>query len=66
MNHTSGSERVGMAYKIISPKNQPQFSQMMMGAVRKTSPSKLSDWPEMLSKSCYRILIFFLLFNGIF
>ena len=32
MNHNSGNNQgVGMVHKITLPKNQPQFSQMMMG-----------------------------------
>jgi len=38
-------QEVGTAHKVKSPKNQPQFSQMMMGQV-KLSPNKLLDQPE--------------------
>jgi len=40
--HGRDDEGVGMAHKIISPKNQPQFSQKMMGQYW-LGPNKLSD-----------------------
>jgi len=56
-----------VAHEVKSPENQPQFSQTTMGSIGKVkiSPKKLSDQPEMLSKSCHGILIKYL-FNGIF
>ena len=38
--------------------NQPEFSQTMLGQywLYKLSPNKLSDQPEIISKSCYGIL----------
>jgi len=57
-------QEVGMAHEVKSPENQPQFSQTRMGQYW-LGPNKLSNQPEMLSKSCHGILIFFL-FNGIF
>jgi len=47
MNHNSGFSRdnqeVGMAHKVKSPENQPQFSQMMMGQywLGKTKPKQV-------------------------
>jgi len=43
--HSKYDEKVGMAHKVKSPKNQPQFSQAMMGQywLGKQSPNKLSD-----------------------
>jgi len=63
--HSRDDEGVGMAHKIKPPKNQPQFSQTMMGQywLDKLNPNKLSDQPEILSKSCYGI--FENLFNGV-
>jgi len=58
MNHNS--EEVGVALEVKSPKNHPQFSQMTMGQYW-LGKTKLSDQPEMLSKSCHRILITFYL-----
>jgi len=55
--HGRDKQEVGASHKVKSPKNQPQFSQMMMGQYW-LSPNKLSDPPEMLSKSCHRFLIF--------
>jgi len=52
--HSRDDQEVGVAHKVKSPKNQLQFSQMMLGQywLGKTSPNKFSDWPKMLSKSC--------------
>jgi len=62
MNHNIGSSRdnqeVGLAHKVKSPENQPQFSQMTMGQywLGKLSPNKLLDQPKKLSKNCHGIL----------
>jgi len=48
-----------MAYKVKSPENQPQFSQMTMGQYW-LGKTKFADQPQMLSKSCHGTLkIFF-------
>jgi len=43
--HSRDDEEIGMAHEVKSPKNQPQFSRMMMGQywLGKTKPKKLSD-----------------------
>jgi len=40
--HSRDDQEVGVAHKVKSPKNQPQFSQMMMGQywLGKTSPNR--------------------------
>ena len=54
MNHNSGDNKgVGMTHEIISPKNQT-IGQYWLGIKNK---NQASVWSEMLSKSCYRILI---------
>ena len=54
--HSRDNQEVGMVHEVKSPKNQPQFSQMTMGQYwLGVSLNKLSDQPEMLSKSFYRI-----------
>ena len=51
--HSRDDKEVGMAHKVKSPENQPQFSQTTMGQYWsgiKLSPNKLSDdRPEMLA-----------------
>jgi len=58
--HSSDDQEVGVAHEVKSPENQPQttMGQYWLGR------TKLSDRPEMLSKSCHGILKN--LFNGIF
>jgi len=53
--HSRDDQEVGVAHEVKSPENQPQFSQMTMGQYW-LGITKLSDQPEMLSKSCYVIL----------
>jgi len=65
MNHSSGSwytvvhsrdiKDTGVAYKVNVPKNQLQFSNMMMEQYW-LGKTKLSDQPETFSISCYRLL----------
>jgi len=40
--HSRDDEEIGMAHEVKSPKNQPQFSQMMMGQywLGKTEPKQ--------------------------
>jgi len=59
MNRNSGDDRlVGMAHKVKSPKNHPQFSKTTMGQYW-LGPNKFSDLSEMLSKSCHGFLKIF-------
>jgi len=51
--HSRDDKEVGIAHEVKSSKNQPQFSQMMMGQYW-LDPNKPSDQPEMLSKSCQK------------
>jgi len=58
MVHSRDDQEVGMAHKVNSPENQPQFSQMMIGQYW-LGLNKLPDQPKMLSKSCHGINFFF-------
>jgi len=56
--HSRDDEEVGMAHKVKSSENQPQFSQTTRGTIGqavKLGPNKLSDRPKMLLKSCHGI-----------
>jgi len=46
------NQEVGMAHEVKSSKNQPQFFQTTMGQYW-LGKTKLSDQPELLSKSCH-------------
>ena len=49
MVHSRDDQEVGVAHKVKSPENQPQFSQMTMGWYW-LGKIKLSDQPKMLLK----------------
>ena len=58
--HSRDDEEIGMAHKIVSPKNQPQVSQMIIGQI-KLNPNRLlkqkvatefSDWPTNQLPAC--------------
>jgi len=53
--HSRDDKDVGMAQKVKSPENQPQFSQKTMGQYW-LAPNKLSDQSEMLLKKLPRNL----------
>jgi len=59
--HRKDDQEVGVAHKVESPENQPQFSQVMMGQywLGKTKP-KQAFRSTQNSKSCHRILNFFI------
>jgi len=66
--HIWDDQEVGVVHAIISPKNQPQFSQTIIRQywLGKQSPNKLSVRPEMLSKKLlwiFYLIFIFLIFN---